>query len=164
MSVDQTSQLIQLILNTCLLLAIAVAWWAMAWIRHGAIARRLSHIQRQELRHQAGRVSRRSLQRQYRLGRSSVGVMHYVLLGLAASLLALSLRTLLGANWLIPLALVLFMLAVGGLTLSVGLTLMEFYQGVQPRSRRIRRLRSLPARQPPSPKLLPSPTADQVVS
>lgn len=161
MTVAQTSQLIQLILNTCLLMAIAVAWWGLVWMRYGIIANQLSQTQRQRQQGQS-HLAWRSLHRQYRLGRTSIGVMHYVLLGQAGSLLALSLRTLLGADWLISLSMLLFLLAVIGLTLSVGLSLMEFYQAARPR-RRSRASRRLKAAAPQVP-LLPQVDRDRLAS
>lgn len=127
MNVAQTTQLIQMILNTCLLMAIAVAWWGIVWVRYSAIAHRLSYMHQQVVQGRVGRKPLRALRHQYRLGRYSTGIMHYVLLGLVLSLLGLSLRTLVGANWLISLSLLLFIAALVGLLLSVGLALLEFY-------------------------------------
>lgn len=150
MSVAQTTQLIQLILNTCLLMAVAVAWWGITWLRHGAIANQLARARRQASRGDVA-TPLRSLQRQYQLGRMSVGIMHYVLLGGGGSLLALSLRTLLGIDWLITLSMLLFAAAVGGILLSVSLTLLEFYQG-QP-------IRRYPRRRPKPMALEASPAS-----
>ncbi|MBD0337148.1 MAG: hypothetical protein ICV62_16795 [Cyanobacteria bacterium Co-bin13] len=138
-TVEQTTQLIQLILNSALMMAIALAWWGVVWLRHSAIAAQLQAHQRRmaQLRGVEGqsieqiahlRQLRLQIQARYRLTRHSALVMHAVLLALVGSVFSLALRTLMGGNWLIPLALVLFVLGIGGLLLSVGLALLEFYQ------------------------------------
>lgn len=139
MTVEQTTQLIQLILNSALMMAIALVWWGVVWLRHSAVVAQLQGHQRRTacfiaagsldaeqlayLKHQ-----RIYLQARFRLTRHGVLVMHGVLVALVGSLFGLSLRTLFGSNWLIPLSLVLFVVGIGGLLLSVLLTLMEFYQ------------------------------------
>lgn len=139
MSVEQTTQLIQLILNSALMLAIAVGWWGVMWLRHSTLVSQIQAHQRRTHRLAADgllnsdlltsrRQQRYHLQTRYRLTRHSVLIMHYVLLGLVSSLFCLSLRTLFGGEWLIPAALALFILGVTGLMLSVALALMEFYQ------------------------------------
>lgn len=127
MTVAQTTQLIQLILNSTLMLAIALAWWGVVWLRHSAL---VAQLQRPLPRDGCGlaRRQRRQAQRRCRLMRSSALVMHTVLLLLTASLFCLAWRTLVGADWLVPLALVLFVVGSGGLLLSVGLALVEFHQ------------------------------------
>ncbi|MBD2259799.1 hypothetical protein [Pseudanabaena sp. FACHB-2040] len=138
-TVEQTTQLIQLILNSALMMAISLAWWGVVWLRHSAIStqlqahqRRMAHLRGAEghsldqIAHQ--RQLRLQIQARYRLTRHSALVMHVVLLALVSSVFSLALRTLMGGNWLIPLALVLFVLGIGGLLLSVGLALLEFYQ------------------------------------
>lgn len=139
MSVEQTTQLIQLILNSALMLAIAVGWWGVMWLRHSTLVSQIQAHQRHTYRLAAEslldsdlltsrRQQRYHLQTRYCLTRHSVLIMHYVLLGLVSSLFCLSLRTLFGGEWLIPTALALFILGVTGLMLSVALALMEFYQ------------------------------------
>jgi hypothetical protein len=137
-TVEQTTQLIQLILNSALMMAVALVWWGVVWLRQGAIAAQLQTHQRRlaQLRGEGPsaerlaylRQLRLQLQARYRLTRHSALVMHAVLLALVGSIFSLSLRTLMGGNWLIPLALVLFVGGIGGLLLSVGLALLEFYQ------------------------------------
>ncbi|HEY9763681.1 MAG TPA: hypothetical protein V6D07_14210 [Trichocoleus sp.] len=157
MTVEQTTQLIQLILNSALMVAIALAWWGIVWLRHSAIAaqlqeqqRRIVHLLETEYRtldqFALLRQQRFQLQTRYRLTRHSALVMHYVLLALVGSVFGLALRTLMGVNGLIPIALILFVLGIGGLLLSVGLALLEFYQvgwleEAAPRRSRTRRMR-----------------------
>lgn len=155
LTVEQTTQLIQLILNSALMMAIALAWWGVVWLRHGAIATQLQAHQRRlaylrqaepEAMDQMGhlRQVRLQIQARYRVTRHSAFIMHGVLLVLVGSVFSLALRTLLGLNGLIPVALILFVLGIGGLLLSVALALLEFYQmgllqertAARPRSRR----------------------------
>ncbi|HEY9736161.1 MAG TPA: hypothetical protein V6D06_07755 [Trichocoleus sp.] len=160
-TVEQTTQLIQLILNSALMMAIALAWWGVVWLRHGAIATQLqTHLGRLARLREAGEPDveqlahlkqlRLQLQARYRLTRQSWFIMHCVLLALVGSVFSLALRTLLSGNWLIPVALVLFVAGIGGLLLSVGLALMEFYQlglleeGVASRGRRRSVVKALP--------------------
>lgn len=141
MPVAQTTQLIQLILNAVLLLAIAVAWWGLVWMRSSAMSdrlRRLHGIQPQAVNPRWLSIMRR----QYRLSRISVGVMNCVLVELSGSLLGLSLRTLMHADWLVSLAMVLFAGGAAGLLASIGLTLVEFYRR-SPRRRARPRLNSV---------------------
>lgn len=127
MTVAQTTQLIQLILNAVLLLAISVAWWGLVWMRSSTVSDRLSRLQ--GIQPRAVNPRWLSMMRcQYRLSRVSVGVMNCVLVGLSGSLLGLSLRTLIHADWLISLAMVLFAGGAAGLLASIGLTLLEFYR------------------------------------
>lgn len=139
MTVAQTTQLIQLILNSALMMVLAMAWWGVVWLRFNAIVSELRHQERQyqvQLRAAAiagqpwprRRSHRHQLRVRYRLNRHSMLTMHYVLLALAGSLLGLGLRMLISGDWLIALALVLFVLAAVGLLCSVALALLEFYQ------------------------------------
>lgn len=182
MTIEQTTQLIQLILNSALMMAIALVWWSIVWLRHNAIAAQLQDQQRQIMhfleteyrsRNQLDllKQQRFQLQTRYRLTRHSAWIMHYVLLALAGSVFGLSLRTLVSANGLIPAALILFVLGIGGLLLSVGLALMEFYQmGLlgepilrRPRMRRSR-MPALPPAGEPSKRGVVSKVPDRLVS
>lgn len=163
MTIEQTTQLIQLILNSALMMAIALAWWGIVWLRYTAIAAQLQEQQRRiiQLLDTGYRTldqlailkqQRFELQTRYRLTRHSAWLMHYVLLALMGSVFCLALRTLVRVNGLIPTALILFVLGIGGLLLSVGIALMEFYQrGIlevsMPGRSRLRRTRiaALPA-------------------
>jgi len=124
MTVAQTTQLLQLMLTSALMLALALAWWGGVWLRYQGVAHAVQG---------RGRRARRGwpdyhLRVRHRLNHHSLLLMYYVLLALAASLLALGLRTLVRGDWLISLALVLFVVGVAGMLASVALTLLEFYQ------------------------------------
>lgn len=140
MSVEQTSQLIQLILNSALMIVVSVLVLGALWLRHNAIADQLKVLQRQFTRTQqmdlglgvdalaSLKQQRFQLQARYRLTRHSTLVMHYALLAFVTSLFTLAIRTVLNVDGLIPTALVLFVLGSAGLLTSVVITLMDFYQ------------------------------------
>ncbi|NJL46472.1 MAG: hypothetical protein HC929_01790 [Leptolyngbyaceae cyanobacterium SM2_5_2] len=142
MSIAQTTQLLQLVLNSVLMMVIALIWWGVVVFRLGAISARLQRLDRRP----------HGLRVRYRLNRHSALIMHYVLLMLMASLCCLALRALINANSLITVALVLFVLGTVGILVSVSLALMEFYQlnGLEIRTRTPRQQRPsvLPATRP----------------
>ena len=139
MTVEQTSQLIQLILNSALMMAVTLAWWGALWLRHSTISTQMQAHQRRVQRLIQGeqltvetlaylRQQRYQLQGQQRLMRHSLLLVHYGLLAFMTSLFCLGLRVLFNANWLIAAAMFVFVLGVTGMLLSVLLTLLEFYQ------------------------------------
>ena len=175
MSVHQTSQLIQLILNSALMITVCVGLLGGLWLRHGAIANQLRSHKSQLLKlsnPSTGsdpeqltqlRQDRYHLQRRYHLIHSSTLVIHYALLVFIASLFILALRTLVNLSWLIPMALFLFIVGAGGVLVSVSLALLEIHQGSQasvrrlgrtPKPNRSARTRRIPSSQtsPASPK------------
>ncbi|MGF1569957.1 MAG: hypothetical protein ACFCVD_18125 [Nodosilinea sp.] len=140
MSIAQTTQLLQLLLNSAVMMAIALAWWGVVVVRLGAVSAQMQRLRRQyrqaarwETNQPQGtlmrlRQYRHELLVRYRLTRHSALIMHYVLLVLMASLFSLSLRALIHGNVLITVALFLLVLGAAGILLSVMLALMEFYQ------------------------------------
>lgn len=138
MSIAQTSQLLQLVLNSAVMMVIALIWWGVVVFRLNMVSNHMQRLRRQCRRTQADddrqqllmrlRQRRHDLTVRYRLTRHSALIMHYVLLSLMASLLLLSLRALVNSNLLITSALFLFVLGAAGILLSVALALMEFYQ------------------------------------
>jgi hypothetical protein len=169
MTVAQTTQLIQLILNSTLMLAIALAWWGVVWLRHSALT---GQLQRRPAPNGGAAslppLQRRQTQTRCRLMRSSALVMHTVLLLLTASLFCLAWRTLVGADWLVPLALVLFVAGSGGLLLSIGLALLEFCQierlSRPSRRRSARPQPALPPGRSPAAAALNQPLSERVAS
>ena len=138
MSIAQTSQLLQLVLNSAVMMVIALLWWGVVSFRLNMASNHLQRLRRQYrqarlieggqyLRSQL-RQHRHDLSVRYRLTRHSTLIMHNVLLALMASLFLLSLRALVNSNFLITAALFLFVLGAAGILLSVALALMEFYQ------------------------------------
>lgn len=138
MSIAQTSQLLQLVLNSALMMVIALIWWGIVIFRLNTVSNQLQRLKRQYRRTQPNqnqrqlrlrlRHHRHDLAVRYRLTRHSALIMHYVLLALMASLFLLSLRALVNSNLLITAALCLFVTGAAGILLSVALALIEFYQ------------------------------------
>ncbi|NEQ33758.1 MAG: DUF2721 domain-containing protein [Leptolyngbya sp. SIO4C5] len=153
MTIAQTSQLIQLILNSVLMLVVCIGLLSGLRLRYNTVLQQLQNLQQQSWsRSQLGgspsplRGHRQRLQRQYRLASSSHLIMHYVGLLFVGSTFALAARTLLNLGWLIPLALFLFVLGTGGMLLSLSLALLDFYYALQ---------RPLPRQPEAAPRLLP---------
>lgn len=138
MNIAQTSQLIQLILNSVVMVVACVL------LLNGLLRRQLALGDRlQQLRHQylngiraAGVCTEplehlkhqiQQLQRQTQLAQQGVLAVHYALLFLLGSAFAIAFRTLIAADELIRIALVLFVLGTGVLLLSVGLTLCDLH-------------------------------------
>ncbi|NJO11017.1 MAG: DUF2721 domain-containing protein [Leptolyngbyaceae cyanobacterium SL_1_1] len=160
MTIAQTSQLIQLILNSVLMIAVCIGLLGGLRLRHSAVTHQLQSLQQlyvqRSLQGAWGtadllRSQRQQLQHQYRLATSSHLIMYYVVLLFVASTFTLAARTLLNLGWLIPLALVLFVLGTGGMLLSVALALLDFYCALQRSSPR--EPNALPVE---SPRLLPA--------
>jgi hypothetical protein len=141
MSVEQTTQLIQLILNSVLMGV------ACALVLGGLIARNVSLSEEIQALNQASaqagspdargqvlqlRQQRRALYGRYRLSRYSVMTAYYALLFSIFSGLMLALRGMLDWEWLIPMALALFAVGVSTLLVAVGLTLMEWHFSNRP--------------------------------
>ena len=158
MSVEQTTQLIQLILNSVLMsVACALVLSALS-LRHHDIQQQLQTQQRQAQEGlTAARGQVRRLRDRYRLSRFSVVTGYYALVFAMSSCLLLVLRALVEWNGLIPLALVGFVLAVATLLVAVGLMLLDWHLsdralleetqtvlsgGLAPTTRRSRRHRS----------------------
>lgn len=145
MSVEQTTQLIQLILNSVLMgVACALVLGGLT-ARHGAIRQQLQSMSRpdysqeldnwivkpltelprshiHQIRHQIKRLRYR-----YQISRYSVLSAYYALLFSALSCFALVLRGLIQWNGLIPFALGLFVLSVATLLVAIGLTLVDWH-------------------------------------
>lgn len=139
MSVEQTDQLIRLILNSLLLVVACVIVLSGSLMRHSAVVNQLRSAQREyfELLEGAGafRTDRlmqlkfqvRQLRQRYWMAHVSTLTAHYALLFCIASALVIAFRTLINSNWLIHAALVLFVLGMGILLISIGVMLLDFY-------------------------------------
>ncbi len=140
MSVTQTTQLIQLILNSVLMVIACVIVLSVLVIRHTAIHNRLHILNRErfELLNETEPLwnSRlvslnkhlRHLQQQHKTASSSIFILHYALICFALSVLVLTLRTVAPVNWLVSSALVLFTGGIGLLLIGLLLVLMDFYR------------------------------------
>ncbi len=148
MSIEQTNQLILLILNSALMMLLSAALLGGAWLRQNMLSEQLRQIR---LRYRAmtqggltqGGLQEASLQvtlRQIRSDRhrlsqqylwSYVGMLtlHMVLLVFSFSLFALALRSLLSFDSLISTALFLFTLGAAGLLAGAGCILVDLWQG-----------------------------------
>lgn len=135
MSIDQTTQLIQLTLNSVLLLASCALLSHRLGVRHLAIEERLQTTMRQYAVMEAKPSDRflqtkkqlRQLQHRHRLTHYSLVTIHLALLLSLASTLTLSLRMLLPLDWLVIVALGLFCLSLAVLLVGVALTLIDLY-------------------------------------
>jgi hypothetical protein len=139
-SVTQTTQLLHLLLNAALVMAIALVWWGVVVFKLNNVSTQMQRLQRQYYQQARGdalevstnwarlRRHRHDLLVRYRLTRHNALIMHYVLLLLVSSLFCLALRALVNTNLLITASMFLFVMGVFGLLLSVVLVLMEFYQ------------------------------------
>ena len=140
MTVEQTTQLIALILNSALMVLLSGLLWGAAWYRQQSLLTQLQQTQRsqqllfvnakpnRETQLQHLRRQRQRLRRQFQLAYRSMIALHYTLAVLLLSVLLLGLRTLVFANVLISAALLLFVLGAVGLLVSVLLLLADVHQ------------------------------------
>ncbi|MBF2084323.1 hypothetical protein [Thermoleptolyngbya sp. C42_A2020_037] len=150
MSIEQTTQLIQLILNSVLMVAVGAAVWLglmLRWVWLDSLLRGAGgEVLRDEMKGLGDRPwrleqswgrgayrsllalrrSNRRLKRHHQMVAVSLLVAHGSLLLLVSSTLLLALRTLVQANWLIQLSLGVFVLGVGGVLLALGLCLTDW--------------------------------------
>ncbi len=129
MSVEQTTQLIQLILNSVLLSVACALIISGLTLRHNTVRQ---HVQNnQQPPELLGRLSQirlmRHLHYRYRLSRYSVLSGYYALLFAILSCFTLVLRGMIEWNGLIPLALGCFVLGVATLLVAVGLMLIDWH-------------------------------------
>lgn len=145
MSVEQTTQLIQLILNSVLLTVACALTLGRLGMRHSAIEERLQMANRRytELlgvgeesapgqKLTQAKKSRRHLQRHRRLVHYSLLAVNYALLFSIISLLVMSLRALVNGDWLIVLALGLFVVSAGLLLVGIGVALLDLHSSQLP--------------------------------
>ena len=148
MSVEQTTQLIQLILNSMLMIVACALLLSRITTRQTLLEESLQAANRQCLEllglsgerwsegHGADRSTSRALQakkhlrqlqHRYKVVRYSVLANAYALMCAIASTLSLSLRALINLEWLVPIALGLFVFGVTLLLLGVGLMLLDLH-------------------------------------
>ena len=135
MSVEQTTQLIQLILNSVLMSVVCALALSGLTVRHAAISDRLEESRQDELltnldlarNHSMSRRQLRRLQQRYSISRYSVLTAYYALFFSGLSCFALALRGILDWNWLISVALGVFVFGIASLLVAVGLTLLEIH-------------------------------------
>jgi hypothetical protein len=143
MSVEQTTQLIQLILNSVLMSVACALVISGLTVRHAKICDRLEELSGQDdllstdrdsLRSQPilARKQLRHWQNRHILSRYSVLTAYYALFFSTASCFALALRSILLWNWLISVALGIFVFGISALLVAVGLTLLEIHLSDRP--------------------------------
>ena len=136
MSVEQTTQLIQLILNSVLMSVACALMLSSLTVRHDAIGDRLEEGRQDDRlntnldlarNHSMTRRQLQRLQQRYSISRYSVLTAYYALFFSALSCFTLALRGILDWNWLISIALGIFVLGIATLLVAVGLTLIEIH-------------------------------------
>ncbi len=157
MSIEQTNQLILLILNSALMMLLSAALLGGAWLRQNMLSQQLRQIRRRyramtqdmeplnsaesaiaenapkkpnlQANLKKIRSDRQRLSHQYRWSHIGMLTLHMVLLVFSVSLLALALRSLLSFDSLISTALILFTLGAAGLLVGAGCILIDLWQG-----------------------------------
>ncbi len=136
MSVEQTTQLIQLILNSVLMSVACALVLSGLTVRYVAIGDRLEDSHQEDRlninldlarNHSMTRRQLRRLHQRHSLSRYSVLTAYYALLFSGLSCFALALRGILDWNWLISVALGVFVIGIATLLVAVGLTLIEIH-------------------------------------
>ena len=153
MSIEQTNQLILLMLNSVLMTLLSAALLGGAWLRQNMLSQQLGQVRRryQQMTQcptpgiaSAGlaleksqikanlkrlREQRQRLSNQYLWSHLGMLTLHVALLIFSVSLFALALRSLLSFDGLIATALVLFTLGSAGLLAGTGCILIDLAQG-----------------------------------
>ncbi len=143
MSVEQTTQLIQLILNSVLMVTASAFLLGGLLVRQSALETRLQTLNAEYLAlpNSADRPGERllslkkqlrQLQQQAHTARLALIALHYGLVGFGGSTLVLTLRMVIDALWLIPFSLVLFALATVLLLAAILLALLEISSSDRP--------------------------------
>lgn len=143
MNVEQTGQLIQLILNSLLLVTTCVIVLSSLLMRYSSIVHRFRAAQQEYFKLLQGaeqfrgdRLKQlhsqlRALRQHYRLTHLSVLIAHYALLFCVASTLVMAFRAFIPVDGLIHLALALFVIGITILMISIGVTLFDLYRANQ---------------------------------
>ncbi len=156
MSIEQTNQLILLILNSALMMLLSAGLLGGAWLRQNTLLQQLHQIKSryQQLTHSPQDIGlspdlnkpdlskadikanlkrvrdyRLQLNHQYQWSHVGMLILHAALIVFGVSLLALSLRSLFNFNSLIVISLVLFTLGSVGLIVGSGCILADLAQG-----------------------------------
>lgn len=152
MSIEQTNQLILLILNSVLMTLLSAALLGGAWLRQNALSQQLQQVRlryrqltqrpdtpeaysaqlnKDTLKADLKRIrdQRQRLSNQYLWSHAGMLTLHVVLLLFGVSLFTLALRSLLLFDGLISTALVLFTLGSAGLLAGTSFILIDLVQG-----------------------------------
>lgn len=166
MSIDDTTQLIQLILNSVLMLLACAFVLGGLLLRRSVIENRLqiTNVEYFQVLGQFDRANRlsmlqkqiRYLQQRVKSANNGILVMYYALALFVSSTFALAIRTVLSMEWLITGSMALFVLGTAILLFSVAIVLVDLHQSDRPfwqemrdilatdvpRKRRIKKIRS----------------------
>ena len=186
MSIEQSNQLILLILNSVLMTFLSAALLGGAWLRQSALSQQLYQIRThyQKITHplevrpdgdssqhlQADlkklRSDRYRVRNQYLWSRLGTVTLHAVLLTFSVSLFALALRSLISYDSLISAALFLFATGSAGLLAGLGCILIDIAQGdraadsiAQSLGRAITQVTNHLTKRWQRPKIMPKPVA-----
>lgn len=142
MSIDDTTQLIQLILNSVLMLLACAFVLGGLLLRRSVIENRLQitnieYFQILDRFEQSNRLAMlqkqlRHLQQRVKTANNGILVMYYALTLFVASTLLLSIRTVISAEWLITSSMAVFVAGVGVLLFSVAIVLLDLHQSDRP--------------------------------
>lgn len=142
MSVEQTTQLIQLMLNSMLMSVVCALVLGGLTARHSTLSEEIQVLQQAGAQEANGdgvrsqvlqqRRQQRYFHTRYRIMGYSVMMAYHALFFSILSGFLLALRGLFGWDWLIPVALALFALGIAALLVAVGLTLIEWHLSNRP--------------------------------
>ncbi|MBW4442189.1 MAG: DUF2721 domain-containing protein [Plectolyngbya sp. WJT66-NPBG17] len=166
MSIDDTTQLIQLILNSVLMLLACAFVLGGLLLRRSVIENRLQitnveYFQSLDRFDQSNRLLMlqkqiRYLQQRVKSASNGILVMYYALILFVSSTFALAIRTVFSAKWLVTGSMALFVAGTAILLFSVAIVLVDLHQSDRPfwqemrdilasdmpRKRRIKKIRS----------------------
>lgn len=156
MSIEQTNQLILLILNSVLMMLLSAALLCGAWLRQSTLLQKVHRVKSryQQLTRSSGRLATTSditqatgvragikvdpkrvkeyhlrLNRQYQWSRIGMLVLHGALIAFGVSLLCLSLRSLFNVDRLVIISLVLFTFGSAGFIAGSSCILIDLSKG-----------------------------------
>lgn len=147
MSVEQSTQLIQLILNSILISVACALVLGGLTARQAALEERLQLLTRQyydyadPVEGSAGlrsdrlsyvKKALRQVQYRCQISHYSILAVHYALLFSIVSVLILAFRTAINLDWLIPVAMACFIFGIAIMLISVGLTLIDLHLSDRP--------------------------------
>ncbi|KAM3115335.1 DUF2721 domain-containing protein [Phormidesmis sp. 146-33] len=144
MSVEQTTQLIQLILNSVLMIVACAFVLGSLMLRRSALENRLqtTSLEYYQVLHLAYdsqndrllllKKQLRHLQQQIQSSRNGILALHYALMVFVASTFALAMRTVVEGTWLISVAMAFFIGGMGILLFSVAIVLLDLHQSDRP--------------------------------
>ncbi len=170
MTVEETTQLIQLVLNSVLMVL------ACSFVLGGLLLRRsvlenrlqitsveylqiLNRFEQPPERLIILKKQLRYLQQRVKFSRNGILVLYFALMLFITSTFALSMRTVLASEWLVSSAMVLFTIGIAVLLFSVAIVLLDFYQSERPFWQEMRELLDQPIPKRRAIKLRKNPLA-----